>query len=87
MYQHHAAIEDTIIFPAWKAAIAPDQYRELSEQFEDLEHRLFGTDGFDDAVKQVASAERAFGLADLSALTAQAPPKPVSIDAPSPPAN
>lgn len=75
MYQHHTAIEDTVIFPAWKQSISPAQYGELSEEFEELEHKLFGKDGFDDAVEQVFKAERAFGLADLSALTAPAPPK------------
>ncbi|MFC3715550.1 hemerythrin domain-containing protein [Luteimonas soli] len=82
MYQHHAAIEDTVIFPAWKQGITPARYRELSEEFEELEHKLFGEDGYDDAVKQVAEAERAFGLADLSALTA---PKPPGISAPTAP--
>jgi hemerythrin-like domain-containing protein len=73
MYQHHAAIEDTVIFPAWKAAISADQYEDLNE-FEELEHKLSGEDGFDDAIKQVATAERAFALADLAELTAPAPP-------------
>ena len=31
MYEHHAAIEDTIIFPAWKRAISAAQYDELSQ--------------------------------------------------------
>lgn len=75
MYQHHAAIEDTIIFPAWKAAISADQYRESTEQFEELERRLFGDDGFDDALAQVAAVERAVGLAELGTLTAPAPPQ------------
>lgn len=83
MYQHHAAIEDTVIFPAWKKSITPDRYGELSEEFEELEHKLFGADGFDDAVEQVVKAERAFGLADLGALTAQAPPMPPVSGAPS----
>jgi hemerythrin-like domain-containing protein len=74
MYEHHAAIEDTIIFPAWKAAISETQYDELSEQFEDLEHRMFGKDGFEDARERIAKIEQAFGLSDLAALTAQAPP-------------
>src|SRR4051812_37692681 len=74
MYEHHAAIEDTIIFPAWKAAISEAQYDELSEQFEDLEHRMFGKDGFEDALERIARIERAFGLSDLAALTAPPPP-------------
>jgi len=75
MYEHHAAIEDTIVFPAWKELTAQAEYRELSEQFEELEHRLFGEDGFEDAVKRIAAVEQTFGLADLSALTAPPPPR------------
>jgi hemerythrin-like domain-containing protein len=78
MYEHHAAIEDTIIFPAWKAAISDSQYEELSEQFEDLEHKMFGKDGFEDALERIGRIEQAFGLADLSRLTAPAPPKPAA---------
>ena len=74
MYEHHAAIEDTIIFPAWKAAISATQYDELSDQFEELEHKMFGKDGFEDALQRIASIEQAFGLADLQALTPPAPP-------------
>lgn len=80
MYRHHAAIEDTVIFPAWKEAIPRAQYRELSEQFEELEHSRFGEDGFDDAVQRIAAAEKAFGIADLSNSTAP-PPKAVPNDA------
>jgi hemerythrin-like domain-containing protein len=76
MYEHHAAIEDTLIFPAWKAAISPRQYHELTEQFEDLEHRMFGRDGYEDALRRIAAIEQAFGLADLEALTAPPPPAP-----------
>jgi hypothetical protein len=47
----------------------------LSEEFEDLEHRMFRNDGFDDAVERIAKIEQAFGLADLSKLTAPPPPK------------
>jgi hemerythrin-like domain-containing protein len=75
MYQHHAAIEDTIIFPAWKRAITATQYDELSDQFEDLEHKMFGKDGFEDALSRIASIEQAFGLTDLAAMTPPAPPK------------
>jgi hypothetical protein len=64
-----------MIFPAWKEAISPAQYDELSDPFEDLEHKMFGTDGFEDAVKQIAAIEQVFGLSDLNALTAPAPPK------------
>jgi hemerythrin-like domain-containing protein len=74
MYQHHTAIEDTLVFPAWKRTLAPSRYSELSEQFEALERRMFGHDGFEDAVERIGAIERAFGLADLAALTAPPPP-------------
>jgi hemerythrin-like domain-containing protein len=76
MYRHHAAIEDTVIFPAWKESVSSDDYHELSERFEELEHKMFGADGFEDAVKRIAGIEEAFGLADLAALTAPKPPTP-----------
>jgi hemerythrin-like domain-containing protein len=78
MYQHHTAIEDTVIFPAWKAAISKAQYRELSEEFEEVEQRMFGKDGFEDAVKRISTIEQAFGLDDLGKLTAPPPPKPTA---------
>ncbi len=75
MYREHAAIEDTVIFPAWKAALSSSQYHELSEQFESIEHQTFGHDGFEDAVKTVSEIEQAFGLGNLASFTAPLPPK------------
>ena len=74
MYQHHTAIEDTVVFPAWKRTLTPARYSTLSEQFEALEKRMFGHDGFEDAVQRIGTVEQAFGLADLAALTATPPP-------------
>jgi hemerythrin-like domain-containing protein len=78
MYEHHTAIEDTVVFPAWKAAVPEQEYKELSERFEEIEHQMFGDDGFEDAVKRIAGIEEAFGLADLGKLTAPLPPKPAT---------
>lgn len=74
MYQHHTAIEDTVVFPAWKRTLTPARYSALSEQFEALEKHMFGHDGFEDAVRRIGAVEQAFGLADLSTLTAAPPP-------------
>jgi hemerythrin-like domain-containing protein len=74
MYEAHAAREDTVIFPAFKAAIGQKAYDALGERFEEIEHRQFGGDGFDIALDKVADVERALGLADLAAFTAPAPP-------------
>ena len=74
MYQHHAAIEDTIIFPAWKETMTKNQFDEISDKFEEIEHQQFGKDGYEDAVKQIADIETSLGLADLGQFTAPPPP-------------
>jgi hemerythrin-like domain-containing protein len=74
MYEHHAAREDTIVFPAWKDALSDEQYDELTDKFEDIEHEQFGEDGFEDAEKQISEIESSMGLGDLSQLTAPPPP-------------
>jgi len=76
MYQNHAAREDTIIFPAWKKNFTDKQLDEVGDQFEDIEHKMFGKDGFEDAEKRISSIEAALGFADLSQFTPPPPPKP-----------
>jgi hemerythrin-like domain-containing protein len=74
MYEHHAAREDTIVFPAWKDALSAHQLDEMGEMFEEIEHQQFGKDGFEDAVAQIAQIEGALGMADIAQFTAP-PPK------------
>jgi hemerythrin-like domain-containing protein len=69
MYRPHAAREDTVLFPAFHDLVGPKLYEELGAKFEEREHRMFGQDGFELAVKQVAEMEDAFGIADLSRFT------------------
>jgi hemerythrin-like domain-containing protein len=76
MYEHHAAREDTIVFPAWKSNYTEKQLDELSEQFEDIEKKTFGKDGFDDAAEKVGAIEETLGLADIAQFTPPPPPKP-----------
>jgi hemerythrin-like domain-containing protein len=75
MYQNHAAREDTVVFPAWKTHFTGKQLDELSDQFEDIEHKMFGKDGFDDAVRKISVIETALGFADISQFTPPPPPK------------
>jgi hemerythrin-like domain-containing protein len=75
MYQNHAAREDTIVFPAWKTHFTDKQLDELSDQFEDIEHKMFGKDGFEDAVNKIAAIETALGYADISQFTPPPPPR------------
>jgi hemerythrin-like domain-containing protein len=74
MYGPHAAREDTVLFPAWKAALGVAGYDEMGEQFEELEQRMFGHDGFDAALERITAIETVFGLGDLAAVTAPPPP-------------
>jgi len=73
MYQHHAAREDTIIFPAWKDAVTSEEYDELNDKFEDIEHEQFGEDGFEDAERQIGAIEASLNLSDIAQFT---PPPP-----------
>ncbi|MEE3624163.1 hemerythrin domain-containing protein [Nitrospirillum sp. BR 11752] len=70
MYRAHAAHEDTVVFIAWKQALSQRRLEEMGETFEDIEHKRFGADGFDDAARQVADIEAALGLADIAQFTA-----------------
>lgn len=74
MYEHHAALEDTIIFPAWKASLKDGELDEMGARFEEIEQQQFGMDGFESAVKRMAEIEESLGLADLGLFTAPAPP-------------
>jgi hemerythrin-like domain-containing protein len=69
MYRPHAAREDTILFPAFRKLVPGKQYAELGEQFEVKEHALFGADGFQAIVEQVAELEKALGIDDLNRFT------------------
>ena len=75
MYEHHAAIEDTVIFPAWKSAIGQTELDDLGEKFEEIEHEQFGGDGYDIALKRMEEIESSLGLSNLEMFTAPAPPK------------
>jgi hemerythrin-like domain-containing protein len=75
MYRHHAAKEDTIVFPAWKKTLSKQQLHEMGEKFEEIEHQTFGKDGFDDAEQEVSAIEQELGIADLAKFTAPSPTK------------
>jgi hemerythrin-like domain-containing protein len=75
MYEHHAAIEDTIIFPAWKQTMTLEQMDALGEKFEEIEVQQFGKDGYEAAVKRIGDIEASLGLADLGQFTAPPPPE------------
>jgi hemerythrin-like domain-containing protein len=74
MYDAHAAWEDTIVFPAWKHAVGSQRLTESAEQFEDIERRQVGRDGFNEAVRRVKALEERLGVTGLGQFTAPTPP-------------
>src|SRR4051812_33020362 len=69
MYRPHEAREETVLFPALRSVVSPKDFHELGELFEDKEHALFGKEGFEGIVVQVAKLEETLGLADLEQFT------------------
>jgi len=75
MYEYHSAIEDTIVFPAWKASLGESELEELGAKFEQIEAEHFGDNhGFESAVARMQEIEASMGLTDLATFTAPPPP-------------
>ncbi len=71
MYRPHEAREDTVLFPSLPKVFTVKQLKDLGEQFEKEEDRLFGDEGFEKTVDKVAAIEKQLGIYEL----AQFPPK------------
>jgi hemerythrin-like domain-containing protein len=71
MYRPHEAREDTVLFPALHKVVPAKRLKELGEQFEKEEDRLFGEEGFEKTVEQVAGIEKQLGIHDLARFTAK----------------
>lgn len=69
MYRPHAAREDTVLFPTLRTIVSQDRIEELGEQFEKREDQLFGDQGFEKTVEQVAALEKQLGIYELSQFT------------------
>jgi hemerythrin-like domain-containing protein len=69
MYRPHEACEDTALFPALHKIVPARRLKELGEQFEKEEDRLFGEEGFEKTVEQVAAIEKQLGIYDLAPFT------------------
>jgi hemerythrin-like domain-containing protein len=72
MYRPHAAREDTVLYPAFRSVISPKEFMALGESFEDKEEKLFGKDGFEKIVGQVADLEKQLGIYELTQFTPKA---------------
>jgi hemerythrin-like domain-containing protein len=69
MYRPHEAREDTVLFPALHKIVPAKRLKELGEQFEKEEDKLFGEGGFEKVVEQVAGFEKKLGIHDLDQFT------------------
>ena len=69
MYRPHEAREDTVLFPALRSIVKPKELEALGEQFEEKEHQLFGKEGFEGVVAQIAKLEESLGINDLNQFT------------------
>jgi hemerythrin-like domain-containing protein len=69
MYAPHAAWEDTELFPIFREQFTEAELDKLGEQFEDQEHKLLGSGGFEGSLKEVGELEKALGIHDLAKFT------------------
>jgi hemerythrin-like domain-containing protein len=69
MYVPHAAREDTVLFPAFKKLVSPKEYDALGDEFEKKEQEMFGQEGFEKHVEEVAALEKQMGIYDLAQFT------------------
>jgi len=74
MYEEHAAQEDTVVFQAWKKSQSMPQLLAAGELFEEIEHKTFGKDGFDDARDKIAFIEQELGMTLAGTLAPPPPP-------------
>lgn len=68
MYEPHAAREDTVLFPAFRAMLSERELKKLMDVFEDKEKAL-PHGGFETMVDAVAKIEQSIGIYDLAKLT------------------
>ena len=69
MYRPHEAREDTVLFPQVRSLISEQEFKDLGEKFEDLEHELFGEKGFETMVKKVETIEKELEIYNLEQFT------------------
>ena len=69
MYRPHEAREDTVLFPALHSVLGAKEVKNLGEQFEKEEDKLFGEGGFERVVEQVGGIEKQLGIHELDRFT------------------
>ena len=69
MYAAHAAWEDTELFPVYREQFTEAELDTLGEKFEEQEHGLLGSGGFEGSLKEVGDLEKTLGIHDLAKFT------------------
>ena len=69
MYRPHAAREDTVLFPAFQKLFTPAEFDKLGDRFEEEEHKLLGSAGFEGTLRTVEQLEMELGIYDLAQFT------------------
>jgi hemerythrin-like domain-containing protein len=69
MYRPHEAREDTVLFPALREILPPDQVASLGDRMEETEHKVLGDEGFERSVNKVANIEKQLGIFELQQFT------------------
>jgi len=69
MYRPHAAWEDTVLFPAFHQLFTAEEFEKLGDLFEEQEHQMLGTGGFETTVAELGQLEKAAGIDRLSFFT------------------
>jgi len=69
MYLPHSAREGSVLFVDLHSVVEPKEFEEMGDRFEEIEHKKFGANGFENAVNQVAAMEKTLGIYDLAQFT------------------
>ena len=69
MYIPHISRENSVVFRAFRQLVPAKEYDELGDRFEEQEHKLFGSDGFEKFLEQVARIEKRLGIGELTHYT------------------
>lgn len=69
MYRHHAAWEDTVVFPAFDELEGSKNLADLSSTIAAEEKQILGRSGFQSFLNQIADVEKQLGIFELSSST------------------
>ncbi len=69
MYRPHEARENTVLFPQVRTLLSEQEFKDLGEKIEDLEHEFFGPQSFQDLLKKVEELEKDLNIYNLEQFT------------------